>query len=109
MTGGNFQELWDKTLHGGVFQTQSSDAGESGSVANINLSEVEENISRNYKSTSGIELSLYYKVGLGSGSLSAGNNPWLHELPDPVSKATWDNYLAIPKKWPMRWISAKVM
>lgn len=23
------------------------------------------------------------------------NNPWLQELPDPVSKVTWDNYLAI--------------
>ena len=26
------------------------------------------------------------------------NNPWLQELPDPVSKACWDNYAAISQK-----------
>ena len=26
------------------------------------------------------------------GSGSQANNPWLQELPDPVSKVTWDNY-----------------
>jgi len=98
LTGGNFQSQWDKVLQEGVYQTASAGNGEASSVANVNLAEVEENINKTYKPTSGIELSLYYKVGLGSGSLSAGNNPWLHELPDPVSKATWDNYLAIPKK-----------
>ncbi|WP_028980927.1 TAT-variant-translocated molybdopterin oxidoreductase [Sporocytophaga myxococcoides] len=124
LTGGNFQELWDKTLHDGLYsagktselhvtpghsETEAyaaiSDTAAVGafhtggsSTPNVNLSEVEDNINRTYKTNSGIELSLYYKVGLGSGSLSAGNNPWLHELPDPVSKATWDNYLAIPKK-----------
>jgi molybdopterin-containing oxidoreductase family iron-sulfur binding subunit len=38
---------------------------------------------------------LYNKVGIGDG-LQA-NNPWLQELPDPVTKATWDNYLTIPQ------------
>lgn len=44
----------------------------------------------------GIEMSLYEKVGIGNGNMA--NNPWLQELPDPVSKACWDNYLAIPKR-----------
>ncbi len=26
------------------------------------------------------------------------NNPWLQELPDPISKVTWDNYVAIAPK-----------
>ena len=39
------------------------------------------------------ELVLYQKVSLGTGK-QAGN-PWLQELPDPVSKATWDNYALI--------------
>ena len=30
---------------------------------------------------------------MGDGSQS--NNPWLQELPDPLSRACWDNYLTI--------------
>jgi Fe-S-cluster-containing dehydrogenase component len=30
--------------------------------------------------------------------VTQGNNPWLHELPDPVTKATWDNYFMICSK-----------
>ncbi len=45
------------------------------------------------KASSGIEVSLYTKVGIGTGAQSA--NPWLQELPDPISKVTWDNYIAM--------------
>jgi len=37
-----------------------------------------------------VELVLYEKVSIGNGSQA--NNPWLQELPDPVTKVTWDNY-----------------
>jgi molybdopterin-containing oxidoreductase family iron-sulfur binding subunit len=36
------------------------------------------------------EVILYQKVSMGNGSQA--NNPWLQELPDPISKVTWDNY-----------------
>lgn len=39
------------------------------------------------------ELSIYQKTSLGSG-LHA-NNPWLQEMPDPISKITWDNYVTM--------------
>lgn len=39
------------------------------------------------------ELTVYEKIGLGNGNQS--NNPWLHELPDPISKVTWDNYITM--------------
>jgi len=39
------------------------------------------------------ELVLYQKVSIGTGK-QAGN-PWLQELPDPISKATWGNYALI--------------
>jgi molybdopterin-containing oxidoreductase family iron-sulfur binding subunit len=39
------------------------------------------------------ELVLYQKVSIGTGVGSA--NPWLQELPDPITKATWDNYAMI--------------
>nr|WP_294994648.1 TAT-variant-translocated molybdopterin oxidoreductase [uncultured Sediminibacterium sp.] len=39
------------------------------------------------------ELVLYEKVGIGAGQGAA--NPWLQELPDPVTRATWDNYVIV--------------
>ncbi|MFN8208287.1 MAG: 4Fe-4S dicluster domain-containing protein [Bacteroidales bacterium] len=45
----------------------------------------------------GLTVSFYENVGLSSGSQS--NNPWLQELPDPVSTVTWDNYAACSPQW----------
>ena len=39
------------------------------------------------------ELCIYEKVSIGNGNQA--NNPWLHEMPDPISKVTWDNYITI--------------
>src|SRR6185503_16023916 len=39
------------------------------------------------------EVHLYEAVGQRDGAHA--NNPWLQELPDPVSKVTWGNYAAI--------------
>ncbi|MDN3580134.1 TAT-variant-translocated molybdopterin oxidoreductase [Mucilaginibacter flavus] len=39
------------------------------------------------------ELQVYQSVGMGDGKRA--NNPWLQEMPDPVSKVTWDNYAAM--------------
>ncbi len=39
------------------------------------------------------ELALYQKVAIGAGK--GADNPWLQEMPDPVTKATWDNYVMI--------------
>ena len=50
-------------------------------------------ISQNYKSEGGLELALYQKVSIGNGTQA--NNPWLQEMSDPITKATWDNYLTI--------------
>jgi MoCo/4Fe-4S cofactor protein with predicted Tat translocation signal len=40
-----------------------------------------------------VEFSLYQTVAMRDGKRA--NNPWLQELPDPVSKVTWDNYVNI--------------
>ena len=47
------------------------------------------------KSNGGLELTLYTKVGMGDGQQA--NNPWLQEFPDPITRASWDNYLTISK------------
>jgi MoCo/4Fe-4S cofactor protein with predicted Tat translocation signal len=44
-------------------------------------------------SSSGLELVLYTKTGMGDGQQS--NNPWLQEFPDPITRVSWDNYITI--------------
>ena len=39
------------------------------------------------------EVSFYQKAGIGTGAHA--NNPWLQELPDPITKVTWDNYITM--------------
>lgn len=39
------------------------------------------------------ELALYEKAAMGTGDQA--NNPFLLEMPDPVSKVTWDNYITM--------------
>ena len=45
------------------------------------------------KRDTGLELVLYSKVALREGAHA--HNPWLQELPDPVSHIVWDNYAAL--------------
>lgn len=56
-----------------------------------NLSAIAKKI--NAAQSGGIELALYEKVAIGNGTQA--NNPWLQELPDPISKVTWDNYVTM--------------
>ena len=49
----------------------------------------------NFKA-SDLELVLYTKPSIGDGTQA--NNPWLQELPDPITRMSWDNYLTISPK-----------
>ena len=42
-----------------------------------------------------MELVLYTKTGMGDGQQA--NNPWLQEFPDPITRASWDNYVTVSK------------
>lgn len=39
------------------------------------------------------EIIIYENISVGDGKQA--NNPWLQELPDPITKVTWDNYAMI--------------
>lgn len=43
-----------------------------------------------------IQIELYTSINIGDGKNA--NNAFLQELPDPVSKVTWDNFVAISPK-----------
>jgi molybdopterin-containing oxidoreductase family iron-sulfur binding subunit len=60
---------------------------------NANLSESVASIGS--KKASGLDVVLYQKIGPRDGTF--GNTPWAHEVPDPVSKVCWDNYVTMSK------------
>jgi MoCo/4Fe-4S cofactor protein with predicted Tat translocation signal len=93
---GSFEEFWIKALHDGVFETVASKVASSAGTFAGNTALAAAGIAQRYKPGSGMEVILYEKVGMGTGSQA--NNPWIQEFPDPVSKACWDNYAAVSQK-----------
>ncbi len=88
-----FNEFWNNVLHDGVFTYAASTAPIVES--SVDLGSIASSVAASYKSSSTYEYQLYKKVAIGDGSMA--NNPWLQEMPDPISKACWDNYAAIAK------------
>ena len=90
----NFKSYWEHTLQEGIFQVKDK-SNNKPKFAKLDINKTLEAITQNKKS-SGIELQVYEKVSIGDGSMA--NNPWLQEMPDPISKICWDNYLNISPK-----------
>ncbi len=81
---------WEDLLRKGVLvsgnpKSEKSARGFKGTIAPLSAAK------------SGLSLSLYTNVGVGNGERA--NNSQLQELPDPVSKVTWDNYVAISPQY----------
>ncbi|GAB2498567.1 TAT-variant-translocated molybdopterin oxidoreductase [Algoriphagus taiwanensis] len=94
-TGGDFQEFWDTSLYNGVLAL-SKTAPSVSVVGDVSAAAAE--VAKAYKAdNAGAELVIYSKVGIGNGAYA--NNPWLQEMPDPITKATWDNYLTVSQAW----------
>jgi molybdopterin-containing oxidoreductase family iron-sulfur binding subunit len=85
------ENAFDVALQNGVIEPAAA-AASGGSFNSGSVSGAATGIS-NIKKGGKDELVLYQKVSLGTGK-QAGN-PWLQELPDPITKATWGNYAMI--------------
>ena len=105
-----FQEFWDRTLYNGVYTTRSTVASDSDStlvasaalgtaITAVNdIASAAAAVAKTYPAdNAGLELVVYQKVGIGNGTFA--NNPWLQEMADPITKATWDNYITVSQKW----------
>jgi len=111
----NFNNFWNKSLFDGVVITSGSapepatgkaDASSTTkqtetsaepavamTAGSMDLSSASDAILKVAVPNGAFELCLYEKVAIGNGSMA--NNPWLQELPDPISKVTWDNYVTM--------------
>lgn len=86
----SFNNYWNAMVH----QSCGSEAGAPAATSvsfNGNLSKAGKDLG---SITGGsFEIALYQKAGIGNGSQAA--NPWLQEMPDTVTKVTWDNYVTM--------------
>ena len=82
---------WNQALHDGIYVSDKKSK---------NLIFKNRDLSSSVKqllstSTNDFELTLYPKISMGDGQQA--NNPWLQEMPDPISRVSWDNYLTVSK------------
>jgi molybdopterin-containing oxidoreductase family iron-sulfur binding subunit len=98
-------ESFNQALHDGIFVAKSEVVIEETTI--VEDEGVESPSSNaasalaNTSNSKGIELTLYTKTGMGDGQQA--NNPWLQEFPDPISRASWDNYVTISKADASEW------
>ena len=84
-----FQDFWDQALQDGSVrvQTQSTPRPYNPAVTVTPIRQARAVAADSFTAV------LYAKVGMPNASYAY--NPWLQELPDPISKVTWDNYACL--------------
>ena len=81
-----FDQFWNKSLQDGIAEINVT----SSSIPEFTYVDLQY---AELIPSPGMELVLYEKIGLGTGKHA--NNPWLQELPDPITKSVWDNYVCV--------------
>ncbi|MFZ0490553.1 MAG: TAT-variant-translocated molybdopterin oxidoreductase [Salegentibacter sp.] len=94
LTGGS----WNDALHDGVFTGTSPVEASAPASTEVEASTpdyagAQRRLSQPAEGEGKMEMVLYTKVTLGDGQQA--NNPWLQEMPDPITRTTWDNYVTI--------------
>ncbi|AWW00057.1 TAT-variant-translocated molybdopterin oxidoreductase [Arcticibacterium luteifluviistationis] len=84
---------WVSALHDGVLETDEVLSAENITFAG-DLAASATSIAS--KKASGLEVCVFESISMGDGSQA--NNPWLLELPDPITKVTWENTLNVSQK-----------
>ncbi|WP_432709951.1 TAT-variant-translocated molybdopterin oxidoreductase [Pedobacter sp.] len=89
-------KTWNDLLQVGVLTTPSKTAGTY--TFSLALDAVAQSVLNSSKALAkDVELQVYESVPMRNGRYA--NNAFLQELPDPVSKVTWDNYIALGQKF----------
>jgi MoCo/4Fe-4S cofactor protein with predicted Tat translocation signal len=84
-----FTDFWNKTLHDGVVEVSSPTIETTTFAADVSKAVSTVKAVKG----NGIELELVQNMAVGAGV--GADNPWLQELPDPITKITWDNYITM--------------
>ena len=89
----DFQKFWDHSLHDGIVTVPSEVAGLSANAVDVSAAAA----LQEKPSSAELEMVFFETVNIGGGQYAT--NPWLQEMPDPVARTTWNNYMAIPIFW----------
>ncbi len=87
-----FERFWEQAVHDGFVQAST----EGGDASEFRIDAVKllgDQLTEEGSAEKGLALTLHCKVGLPDSQHA--HNAWLQELPDPISKVTWDNYVSI--------------
>ncbi len=87
-----FQTFWDMALHDGVVSIPQAGVE---TIFNGDVSAAAGKI--NKPENSELEIVMYETINAGAGQYA--NNPWLQELPDPVMRTVWGNYISVPVEY----------
>jgi molybdopterin-containing oxidoreductase family iron-sulfur binding subunit len=85
----SFQDFWDKTVHDGFTFIKPTP----GKLGAFDVKSLRPSPSGKASPEGTYSLVLYSKLGMPDASHAY--NPWLQELPDPITKVTWDNYASL--------------
>ena len=107
-TSVSFGAFWDRTLERGVAEVgprpavapappaprgAARGAAPAAAATTFNAGAVKPVLRPDDIPASGFGLALYPNIGMLDGRHA--HNAWLHEMPDPVTKVTWDNYASL--------------
>jgi molybdopterin-containing oxidoreductase family iron-sulfur binding subunit len=90
--GVQWQRWWDQSLQNGVVEPPQAPAM-GGAAFKGDVNGAAAKLAATAPKPGDIELVLYEQVAIGTGRHA--NNPWLQEMPDPMTKCTWDNYVCV--------------
>ena len=86
-SAGDKARAWSRALHDGVFK---SPGGQTGGAPRINQGAIAQELNA-WTPAQTAELEIFFKPCAKVFDGRGANNGWLQELPDPISKLTWDN------------------
>jgi molybdopterin-containing oxidoreductase family iron-sulfur binding subunit len=85
----DFEAFWERTLHDGYAEVEVAPI----KPKSFNAETIHPILHSQHFGATSFALVLYPSVAMLDGRNAY--NPWLHELPDPITKVTWDNCASI--------------
>ncbi|RQO30175.1 [Fe-S]-binding protein [Taibaiella sp. KBW10] len=88
------QATFDQALQDGIIEPATPSISGASFSGNVNDAIAKATA---IKGATEYEVEIFQTASLGAGG-AWSNNPWLQELPDPITKVAWDNYVMMSPK-----------